>query len=100
MRTSELLELPYRELLKSVSISVEAPEASEVVVTGDFAHWEREGIRLVKGRSGRWYTSLQLLPGEYQYRLLIDGEWSDHPEAKSRVPNSFGTDNCILVVDE
>jgi hypothetical protein len=41
---------------------------------------------------------LNLAPGEYQYRLLVDGEWKDHSEAKRRVPNAFGSENCVLTV--
>ncbi len=41
---------------------------------------------------------LELAPGEYQYRLIVDGEWRDHSEATRRVANSFGTQNCVLIV--
>jgi hypothetical protein len=41
---------------------------------------------------------LSLTPGEYQYRLLVDGAWKDHAEAGLRVANPYGSDNCILRV--
>ncbi|MBI3858582.1 MAG: hypothetical protein HY293_23090, partial [Planctomycetes bacterium] len=43
-------------------------------------------------------TALDLPPGEYEYRLIVDGVWRDHPGAAKRVPNPFGTENCVLVV--
>ena len=58
----------------------------------------KDKIRLTPAAGGEWTTSLELAPGEYQYRLIVDGEWRDHAEAASRVPNSFGTQNCVLVV--
>ena len=48
---------------------------------------------------GRWRTVISLEPGEYQYRLLVDEEWKDHAEANRRVPNLFGTENCVLTVE-
>lgn len=83
---------------KRIPIVVNAPKATEVLVTGDFTNWSKEGIRLKKTASGRWETVLSLPPGEYQYRLLIDGEWSNDPVAKKQIPNQFGTSNCILEV--
>jgi 1,4-alpha-glucan branching enzyme len=100
MKTPELVERFQAQTLKSVSITALAPEASEVMITGDFTDWDTQGIPLVKGRSGKWYGTFELPPGEYQYRLLLDGKWADHAEATRRVPNPFGTENCVLVVEE
>jgi len=77
-----------------------ALRTKEVMVTGDFTGWAREGIRLIFKGYGIWEASLRLAPGEYQYRLLVDGRWQDHPEAMKRVPNPFGSKNCVLVVPE
>jgi hypothetical protein len=41
---------------------------------------------------------LTLEPGDYQYRLRVDGAWMDHAEAARRVTNPFGTENCVLQV--
>jgi 1,4-alpha-glucan branching enzyme len=83
---------------RRVAIVVKAPEAKEVRVTGDFTRWVKEGIRLSPDGNGQWRTVLPLDPGQYQYRILVDGEWSDHPEAAERVANPFGSENCVLKV--
>lgn len=72
--------------------------ARSVVLTGDFSDWSKEGVPLHEIRAGEWAANLDLPPGEYQYRLLIDGNWRDHPEAPRRVPNPFGSENCVLTV--
>jgi 1,4-alpha-glucan branching enzyme len=77
-----------------------ALKPNEVTVTGDFTGWARAGIPLIFKGYGIWETSLLLAPGEYQYRLLVDGRWQDHPEARKRVPNPFGSQNCVLDVPE
>jgi 1,4-alpha-glucan branching enzyme len=87
-----------RPAFRRVAIVVKAPEAREVRVTGDFTRWVKQGIRLSHDGKGQWRTVLPLDPGEYQYRLLVDGEWKDHAEATERVANPFGSENCVLKV--
>lgn len=83
---------------KKVTVGLHAPNAREVLLTGDFTEWEKEGIRLAKRPNGEWFATMELAPGEYQYRFLVDGEWRDHPETEKRVPNPYGGTNCVLVV--
>jgi len=71
----------------------------EVAISGDFTNWTEEGIRLTQDAPGEWHALLSLIPGEYQYRLRVDGQWTDHPDAEKRVPNPFGTENCVLIVE-
>lgn len=84
---------------KRVVLVVDAREATQVVVTGDFTGWSPEGVPLARGSQGEWHAILELAPGEYQYRLKIDGEWKDHSTAEKRVPNPFGSENCVLLVN-
>jgi len=83
---------------RAVPFEVLAPVAVHVEVTGDFTGWVEHGIRLNHHGNGGWRVLLTLQPGDYQYRLRINGEWKDHAEAKRRVTNQFGTENCILEV--
>ena len=83
---------------REVPFTVRAKGASEVVVTGDFTQWTRDGIRLRKGPNDEWRTVLELEPGEHQYRLVIDGNWQDDPQAAKKVPNPYGGFNSVLRV--
>lgn len=83
---------------RRVPFSVRLDGAKEVILTGDFSSWSLEGIRLVRSGENLWTTTLELPSGEYQYRLLVDGEWRNPLEANRRVPNAFGSENCVLVV--
>ena len=87
-----------KKTAKSVPFEVRAEGAREVIVTGDFTGWKAEGIRLEKNANGAWAATLDLEPGEYQYRLRIDGEWRDHEQAVERVPNPYGSTNGVLKV--
>jgi hypothetical protein len=96
MEPLESLRVPPLE--RRIPVVVDAPLAHEVILTGEFTRWSPEGIRLRRGVGGQWGTVLRLPPGEYEYRLLIDGDWADHPGALKRIPNVYGGANCVLVV--
>ncbi|HOX55525.1 MAG TPA: glycogen-binding domain-containing protein [Candidatus Paceibacterota bacterium] len=75
-----------------------APEANSVQLVGDFTHWQRQPINLAKGPGGVWKTSVNLAPGTYHYRFLVDGQWRDDPQCTLRIPNIFGTNNMVREV--
>ena len=84
--------------VKKVPLKVKAEGAKEVVLTGDFTQWAKDKVRLTPTAGGEWITVLELAPGDYQYRLIVDGEWRDHAEASKKVSNAFGTQNCVLTI--
>ena len=98
MADLKVLEKRAKSSQKGVSFVTRAADVKEVTVTGDFTGWSEKGIPLSKGPNGEWQTTLTLAPGEYQYRLRVDGQWQDHAEAQKRVPNPFGSENCVLLV--
>jgi hypothetical protein len=83
---------------KRVTLVATVGSAQEVVATGDFTSWSAEGIPLKSRADGTWAASLQLWPGEYQYRLRVDGRWENNPAAERRAANAFGSENDILTV--
>jgi 1,4-alpha-glucan branching enzyme len=93
-----VVEAKSKPLTRRVPIVVKIQGAKEVAVTGDFTGWKEDGIKLIKATTGEWRTTVDLAPGEYQYRLRVDGVWKNHDEAKKRVPNPYGSENCVLVV--
>lgn len=98
MADSKMPASPPATPVRQVPIVVSAPQAKEVVLTGDFTNWATDRIKLQRFGNGEWMTSLALGPGEYQYRLRVDGEWRDHAAATRRVANPFGSENDVLIV--
>jgi len=96
-RIKKLKALPV-DSKKRVPIVVKLDGAREVVLTGDFTGWSKDRVRLFPSGPGEWGAQLELPPGEYQYRLIVDGEWRDDPAGAKRVPNPFGTHNSVLIV--
>lgn len=83
---------------KPQTFSITALDATSVMLVGDFTHWQDKPINLVKREGGRWTVSVNLPPGTYHYRFLVDGQWRDDPENTLRVTNPFGGENSVRTV--
>jgi 1,4-alpha-glucan branching enzyme len=83
---------------KKVTFSIVAPDATVVTLAGSFTNCNQAPIELKKEKNGVWKKTLTLDPGSYEYRLLVDGQWQDDPQCEQRVPNPFGTQNCLRLV--
>jgi len=75
-----------------------APDATSVQLVGDFTHWNQKPVNLQKGTDGVWRTILELAPGEYHYRFLVDGQWHDDPHCALHVPNPYGSQDAVRQV--
>ena len=77
------------------------PTATRVCVAGSFNGWQPSAtpMRRFGFGTGRWTVDLPLKPGRYEYRLVVDGNWTDDPLGQTFVPNPFGTRNCVLLVN-
>ena len=82
----------------SATFAIEAPAAQSVMLAGDFSNWDQTPVSLKKMKGGMWKATLALEPGTYEYRFLVDGEWSDDPHCQMHAPNPFGSANCVRVV--
>jgi 1,4-alpha-glucan branching enzyme len=80
------------------TFSFKAPGAVNVMLVGDFTHWQKNPITLHKEPDGIWRVTVPLKPGEHRYRFLVDGEWRDDPECALRVPNPFGSQDAVVKV--
>ena len=84
---------------KKVTFSLLAPQARSVSVAGDFNKWDTMSHPMKKDKKGVWKVSLNLIPGTYQYRFFVDGDWQTDPNCTTIVENPFGTFNCVMNVE-
>ena len=80
------------------TFTIKAPSAHSVQLVGDFTQWQQSPISMHNGTPGGWHAEVELAPGPHQYRFLVDGEWVDDPECTVRVPNPFGSQDCVCKV--
>lgn len=72
-----------------------------VAVSGDFNGWSDTEVVLQLDESrGVLHARVQLPPGLWQYRLIIDGRWTPDPYNPHCIPNPFGDLNSVVVVPE
>jgi 1,4-alpha-glucan branching enzyme len=67
-----------------------------VRVVGSFNKWDMEQGRMQKAKNGEWQKRVNLQPGRYEYKFIVDGEWQVDPDAGECVQNSFGSENSVL----
>ena len=72
--------------------------ARKVCVAGNFNNWRPEATEMIPTGGGKWAKELRLQPGTYEYRFVVDGEWTTDPAASGTVPNPFGDLNSLLAV--
>ena len=92
---------------KPVQVTCRAQDAQRVYAAGTFNDWNTTATPLRKSDGGEWKAELQLLPGRYEYKLLVDGMWCCEPGCPDRraivsctacVANPFGTMNRVIEV--
>src|SRR5688572_2953644 len=82
-----------------VVFTLEAPDALQVQIAGDFNSWRPEWTEMESvGRL--WRTVLKLAPGRYRYRYVIDGQWRTDPMNPAFEPSPFSGNDSLLVLEE
>ncbi|MDH4187070.1 MAG: isoamylase early set domain-containing protein [Nitrospira sp.] len=75
------------------------PSATVVALVGDFNKWDVKARPLKRDAGGLWKVKVQLEPGTYQYKFVINGDrWEEDPLNLHRTYNEHGTCNSIRKV--
>jgi len=77
------------------------PEITQVSCVGDFNRWNRKlGEMYYCQESKEWIFNINLKPGVYRYKFLLNGTtWIADPNVSENVDDSFGGKCSILRVD-
>ena len=73
-------------------------DAKRVSLSGEFNGWSPEATPMRRYGDGHWEATVQIAPGRYQYKFIIDGEWIPDPLARENVWNQHGSLNSVLEV--
>lgn len=85
---------------RRVTFSLEATEAEEVILMGNFNNWSLKKHPMKRDENGMWNKTVALSPGKYEYKFLVDGQWREDPRNDHLCPNCFGTYNSIINLPE
>ena len=89
---------PAKPATKRVAFTITAATDVPVFLAGTFNNWDPESIRL-EGQDGVYAVELDLAPGSYEYKFIVNGFWTMDPDpARDWVPNGLGTLNSVVVV--
>ena len=83
-----------------------APDGREVFLAGDFNDWNPRELAMNKRDEGTWTLCLDLHPGRYEYKFVMDGGWGcGEPGCDDRnlqcgkcVRNPMGTMNHVIEI--
>lgn len=71
--------------------------ANNVIVAGSFNKWDEHLFRMYKIEKG-WELKVQMKPGDYEYRFIVDGNWMEDPSNPDKVRNEFNEFNSRINV--
>ena len=80
-----------------VTFQYEAGGAGAVFLAGEFNGWS-DSANPMTGSDGVWTLVLDLAPGTYQYKFVIDGSWKEDPDNPNTTDDGFGGKNSVLTV--
>jgi len=80
---------------RKITFELETTDAKKVILMGDFNNWNPKKHLMKKDGNGIWTKTVMLFPGEYEYKFLVDGEWTEDPKNDQKCLNRFGTLNNI-----
>jgi len=84
---------------KGVIFSLEAPPDSMVQIAGDFNNWVPEALykNYLSGKSV-WQKAISLIPGLYEYKYVINGNWITDPANDITVDDQRGGRNSLITI--
>jgi chromosome partitioning protein len=89
-----------RQLGNSIKFVTLYPRAQKVQIAGDFNNWKPQQTIMQPGKDGKWELAMELAPGKYRYRMVVDGQWQQDPYNENIELNPFGEYNSILEVKQ
>jgi hypothetical protein len=87
-----------RQFDRSVKFVTLYPRAKSVQIAGDFNNWQPQQTIMKASKDGKWELALELAPGKYRYRMVVDGQWQQDPYNGNVETNPYGEYNSILEV--
>ena len=81
---------------KTAEFKLYAPQAKKVSLVGSFNNWDTKSLSANKDSRGNWTAKANLKPGRHEYKFFVDGSWINDPNCSQLVPNSFGSQNCVV----
>ncbi|WP_020569044.1 DUF4332 domain-containing protein [Neolewinella persica] len=101
-----MIKKSFVKAKKQYKVTFEVPvehlgKGRDVRVLGNFNGWSWDkGLAMSNGK-GTYKAEINLAPGEYQFRYLVDNqEWKNDWEAQGYTSSGYNSDNCLLSLEK
>ncbi|MDR0932451.1 MAG: glycogen-binding domain-containing protein [Victivallales bacterium] len=79
--------------------AVKAKPGQKVSLSGSFNDWDPDAAPMQdRLGDGHYLCEVELSPGSYEYKFVVDDEWLLDEENPNFAANDFGTLNSVLTV--
>ncbi len=95
--TAQRVVLPPPNLKGNTTFRLQGyADASIVALAGTFNNWDQSQL-VCNRESTEWVCRVDLEPGEYTYKFIVDGNWVLDPNNPNTVEDEAGNTNNVLV---
>jgi hypothetical protein len=70
-------------------------KARSVFISGSFNGWSTSGTPMRRAGKG-WIVDMELAPGKYSYKYIVDGRWTTDPVNRLRERGGTGSWNSVV----
>ena len=85
---------------REVEFRLEGNPDQVVCIAGSFNDWDPAATRMPYDRKEQCFRlTMELAPGYYEYKFVIDGQWIMDETNHNFAANDFGTLNSVLTVE-
>lgn len=82
------------------TFELDAPQAKQVFLAGEMTHWDAEKIAMSRNQQGKWQTTIDLAPGQWLYKYVVDGQWITDPATPLNDADGMGGRHSFLFAGE
>ena len=82
------------------SFSIAAPDAREVFLAGEMTDWDAGKVAMQRDEQGTWHTALDLEPGQWLYKFVVDGQWVQDPATPDHDADGRGGQHSFVFVGD
>jgi len=82
------------------SFSIAAPDASQVFLAGEMTDWDAGKVAMQRDEHGTWHTALDLEPGQWIYKFVVDGQWVPDPAGDDHDADGRGGQHSFVFVGD
>ncbi len=82
------------------TFSVKAPGAKAVFLAGEMSDWRDDVFEMQQEENNSWSLTLYLPQGAWQYKFVVDGQWTYDKNNSQTTSDGFDGLNSVIVLGE